>query len=123
MARELSEAITDPLVGRSFEDRNGPAWTGGAGEVSDKCEAAGPAGFRTNPKAFKPVLGGNASKGTLYTRRINGHRYYTQSNRSNKDGACKMRSVIADPSRRSLCAAAIGEPHPPAKSPTVVDGP
>ncbi len=93
ISHELSETITDPLVGSSFSDpTSNPAWTGGSGEVADKCEEAGPASLYHDPKAFKPVLGGRASKGTLYTQLINGHRYYTQSDWSNKAGACKMRS-------------------------------
>ncbi len=98
VAHELSESITDPLVGRSFEDHNAPAWTSGSDEVSDKCQTTGPLGpLWHDPNAFLPTLGGSASKGTLYTQLINGHRYYTQSNWSNKDGACKMREGSAKP--------------------------
>ncbi len=94
ISHELSETITDPLYGSgtSGHEPNQPAWLSGFDEVADKCQATGPASRWHDPHAFKPTLGGTASKGTLYDQLINGHRYYTQSDWSNKDGACKMRS-------------------------------
>ena len=93
ISHELSETITDPLIGSPFTDPSShQAWLSGYDEVADKCQLAGPASRWHDPHAYKPTLGGRASKGTLYTERINGHRYYTQSDWSNKAGACKMRS-------------------------------
>ena len=103
ISHELSETITDPLVGSPFTDPSShQAWLSGYSEVSDKCQDAGPAGFNHDPNAFLPVLGGSATKGTLYDQLINGHRYYTQSNWSNKDGACKMREGSARPPNSSF---------------------
>ncbi len=87
MSHEDSETLTDPVNGTGWWD----SITGN--EVGDLCSATGVASplQGTNPNAFLPTLGGDATAGTLYDQLINGHPYYTQSEWSNGDVNCEMR--------------------------------
>ena len=87
MSHEDSETLTDPVDGTGWWD----SLTGN--EIGDLCAATGVASplEGTNPNAFLPTLGGDASAGTLYDQLINGHPYYTQSEWSNGDVNCEMR--------------------------------
>jgi PKD repeat protein len=86
LSHEHNEVLTDPL---------GTAWYDGASgnEDGDNCNqyaaTADPANG-TSPNAFKPVIAGNASQGTLYNQVIAGHHYYLQSEWSNGDIGCEM---------------------------------
>jgi PKD repeat protein len=95
MSHEDNEVVTDPLGNGWYDSASG-------NEDGDNCGASGPfdPSAGTNPNAFEPTIGGNASSGTLYDQLINGHPYYTQSEWSNGDGNCEMRPSpgLIDPS-------------------------
>ena len=87
LSHEYSETITDPISPTGWYSPD----TGN--EVGDNCQWAGrfaPLGL-SNPNAYTPVLGGNASAGTLFDQTINGEHFYTQSEWSNGDGSCELK--------------------------------
>jgi PKD domain len=87
LSHEYSETLTDPISPTGW---NSPD-TGN--EVGDNCQWAGrfaPAAL-SNPNAYRPVLGGNASAGTLFDQLINSNPYYSQSEWSNGDGTCELK--------------------------------
>ena len=87
LSHEYSEAITDPISPTGWYSPD----TGN--EVGDNCQWAGrfaPLGL-SNPNAYRPVLGGDPSAGTLFDQAINGDHFYTQSEWSNGDGTCELK--------------------------------
>lgn len=93
MSHEFNETITDP---------NGNAWwhssSAPGNEDGDNCNFYGstvnPNGS-SNPNAFTPVLGGDATSGTLFNQVMNGNDYYTQSEWSNGNVNCEMKPPAA----------------------------
>jgi PKD repeat protein len=86
LSHEHNEVLTDPL---------GTAWYDGASgnEDGDNCNQYSPTANPANgssPHAFTPVLGGDATNGTLYNQLIAGNPYYVQSEWSNGDTGCEM---------------------------------
>jgi hypothetical protein len=77
LGHEMLETISDPLLN---------AWYDSAGdEIADLCN-----GVTWSPDSFLPVLGGDASAGTLWNQAINGANYYLQGAWSNATGACAL---------------------------------
>jgi PKD repeat protein len=90
LSHELSETITDPFLNGWFNS--------GGSEVADICQAWGPAPDPDNnqsPDAYMPELGGSEAAGSLFDQLINGHPYYTQTNWSNGDQACRASASTA----------------------------
>jgi hypothetical protein len=90
LSHEYSETLTDPISPTGW---NSPD-TGN--EVGDNCQWAGrfdPYDL-SNPNAYRPVLGGSASAGTLFDQLITGDRFYTQSEWSNGDGTCELKPPL-----------------------------
>jgi PKD repeat protein len=87
VSHEDNETITDPLPGTGWFD------TGSGNEIGDNCAFFGPFDppSGTNPNAWTPTLGGDASLGTLFDQLINGDPYYIQAEWSNGDVNCGMR--------------------------------
>jgi hypothetical protein len=88
LSHEYSETITDPISPTGWYSPD----TGN--EVGDNCQWAGrfaPLSL-SNPNAYTPVLGGDPSAGTLFDQTIDGEHFYTQSEWSNGDGTCELKS-------------------------------
>ena len=90
VSHEDNEAITDPFLDAWYDPVSG-------NENGDNCNMYGSASpaNSTSPAAFTPVLGGSAGGGTLYNQLISSDRYYVQSEWSNGDSGCEMRSAAA----------------------------
>jgi PKD repeat protein len=92
MSHEDNETITDPVHGTGW-------WDGATGqENGDNCNFWGPSVDPTagsNPNAFTPTLGGDATAGTLFNQSINGNHYYIQSEWSNGDSNCEMQPTAS----------------------------
>jgi PKD repeat protein len=86
LSHEDNEAITNPLLNAWYVSST-------RSEDGDVCSSTGPFApdQDENPLAFRPVLGGSASAGTLYDQMFSGDRYYLQSEWSNGAGGCAMR--------------------------------
>jgi PKD repeat protein len=107
MSHEDNETITDPVHGTGW-------WDSATGqENGDNCNFWGstvdPA-TGSNPNAFTPTLGGDATAGTLFNQSINGNHYYIQSEWSNGDFNCKMQPAPATATAGFTPAA--GTPNP-----------
>ncbi|HWX74393.1 MAG TPA: PKD domain-containing protein [Solirubrobacteraceae bacterium] len=86
VSHEYIEAATDPRLNAWF-DKVGR-------EIGDKCNSYSPvAEVETDPNAFSPTLGGEASAGSLFDQAINGDHYYIQSEWDNGAKACSMKPV------------------------------
>ncbi len=92
MSHEYNETITDPVDGGGWWDNSS------GNEDGDNCNyyasSFNPA-MGENPDAFKPVLGGSASAGTLFDQLINGDPYYSQTEWSNGNLNCESQPVNA----------------------------
>jgi hypothetical protein len=87
LSHEYSETVTDPISPTGWVSPDI------GNEVGDDCQWTGPFAplSFSNPNAYRPVLGGSSSAGTLFDQSINGDEYYTQSEWSNGDGTCELR--------------------------------
>jgi PKD repeat protein len=95
LSHEDNETITNPLLNAWYVSST-------RSEDGDMCSSTGPFApdQGENPLAYRPVLGGSASAGTLYDQVLSGDRYYLQSEWSNGAGGCALR-----PGKASLTSA------------------